>query len=104
MNLPAPKLPQDSLEATPPQHPFLRHFIRVPPSHEDECRYRIRWRRLVAAGIGGLMSLYVLLGCGAFLFVHYRQHIEAIGVLDLLLPSRWGHYRIAQGDDQIAAA
>ena len=48
--------------------------------------------------------LYALFVFALFVFVRYRQQIETVGYLDLVLPSRWSHYRTALGDRHIAAA
>lgn len=58
----------------------------------------------MTVAIGAPAFLYLLLAGAAFLFVHYGQHIESVGVLDVLLPSRWGHYRVARGDHHVAIA
>jgi tetratricopeptide (TPR) repeat protein len=67
-------------------------------------RKRVRWMR-VLGWLGGLtVAGYVAAALAAFGFVRYVRHVEAVAFTDILLPSRWDHYRVARGDQQIAEA
>ena len=106
MNNADPKLSPES----PPPAPFppprvLRYFVRLSNVGEAShpC-FRIRWRRVLTTITGGLVLLCILLVCSVFLLVRYGQHLETIGILDLLLPSRWNRYTVARGDHQVKTA
>ena len=59
----------------------------------------------VLGWLGGLtVAGYVAAALAAFGFVRYVRHVDAVAFTDILLPSRWDHYRVARGDQQIAAA
>ena len=64
----------------------------------------MRWIR-VLGWLGGLaVAGYVAAALAVFGFVRYVRHVEAVAFTDILLPSRWDHYRVARGDQQIAEA
>lgn len=64
----------------------------------------MRWMRVLGFMGGLAVAGYVAAALAAFGFVRYVRQTEAVGFSDILLPSRWDHYRVARGDQQIAAA
>lgn len=104
MNRPTSNLPDGTIARSKLRLRILRFFVRSSTSRNGKHRYQILWAPLVAVALGGLVVSYVSLACTVFLLVRYRQHIETVGPLDLLLPTRWNNYRVARGDHHVATA
>ncbi len=64
----------------------------------------MRWRRLAVAFSAASLGLYVSLAGSAFVVIRYLQQIEAVTLLDFVLPSRWARIRIARGDHYVDTA
>ena len=76
-------------------------FVRAGPGPR-----RRRVRRIRVLVFLGALAVAGWLGAAltAFGFVRCVRGVTAVGFTDILLPSRWEHYRVAQGDQQIAEA
>ena len=65
---------------------------------------RVRWGRIARLGgvavVGGYLGLVLL----AFGFVRFQRKLDRVHVLDMALPWRWQNYRVARGDQHVAAA
>ena len=70
----------------------------------DGAKFHLRWGRVSVAAGGAAFFLYVTLVCAAFLFIRYRRGVETVSFVDLCLPTRWPHYRVALGDSQVVHA
>lgn len=65
---------------------------------------RLDWRRTLAVSSSLAFMVYVA-GVGAiFGFVRFSRGVEGVRFVDLLLPSRWGNYQIARGNQHLATA
>lgn len=104
MNRPASNSPGDAPARPKLRHRIFRPFVRLSTRPDGEHRYQILWTRLASAIFGGAATTYVLFVCAVFLFVRYRQHIETVGILDLLLPTRWENYPAARENYHVATA
>lgn len=62
------------------------------------------WRWHAALAAASLAFIYVLLVTGVFLISKYYFGAQQTSYLDLLLPTRWAHHRVVQGDRHIAIA
>ncbi len=60
--------------------------------------------RVAVFALGGPILLYLAAATVFFLFVYFGQRVVSVSFLDLVVPSRWGYYRMALGNRDVADA
>ena len=83
---------------------ILAPLLRSPTVGASGHNFRFRWGRLAGATVGAVIVLYLVIVSAVFFFERYGRRAGQVTFVDLLLPTRWSHYRTALGDSQIAHA
>ena len=60
--------------------------------------------RYIVAILSAFVVAYALSGLGIFFFIKYQRGITGVSCWDVLLPTRWSHYRVARGEHYIKEA
>ena len=79
-------------------------LVERPIPAEGVPRYRVWWRRVALAFFLAAIVAYLALAGAALAFVRLVQKVDHAKFTDVALPWRWNEYRIARGDQNIAAA
>ncbi len=101
MNPATEKIPEDFVPVLTRGEKIAGWFFRRGERH---WVWRARWERLAGLGLAVALAGYVGLATGAFVFVRAVRGVEAARFVDVALPWRWEHYRVARGDQQLAEA